>query len=73
MLLNEKQSVLEYANKNSKKYRSYRRFLRGITSMATKASNGICGILWNFTKLSDYDRLAKSETEQIDILIEDYI
>lgn len=72
--LRPKHNHFEYAEIQLKKFRSYRRFLSGITSKATKRV--YIEFMRNFMKfhnLSDYDKLAKYKTEKIDILIEDYI
>lgn len=58
----------------SKQYKSYKNFLRGITSQHTKSEYVNC--LRNFMlfhKLEDYDKLSKLSPSEIDNLITDYI
>ena len=64
----------EYPEEQSKKFRSYRRFLKGIDTEATRVA--YTKHLFNFMKfhnLTDYDKVASLDINQIDILVEDYI
>ena len=66
--------IQQYIQENSKKYRSYRRFLRGITSDSTKHLYAkFMKNFMEFHKQSDYDKLAKLTAKKIDELLEDHI
>jgi len=52
--------IKEHIESNSEKYRSYRRFLRGITSNATKECYAkFMKNFMEFSKLKNYDDTAK--------------
>jgi len=67
-------NITPYIKENSEKFRSYRRFLRGISSETTKityAKN--LKIFMEFNKLENYDDVSLSSTKTIDEHFEDYI
>lgn len=67
-------NIIPYIKENSEKFRSYKRFLRGISSELTKityAKN--LKIFMEFNKLENYDNVATSPTKIIDEYFEDYI
>lgn len=66
--------IQQYITENSKKYRSYRRFLRGITSDSTKHIYAkFMKNFMEFHKLDNYDKTATLTTKKIDNHLEDYI
>jgi len=66
--------IQQHIQENSEKYRSYRRFLRGISANSTKELYAkFMKNFMDFHKLNNYDDTAKLETKQIDEYIEDYI
>jgi len=66
--------IQEHIKLNSEKYRSYRRFLRGITSTATKETYAkFMKNFMEFSRIENYEIAAKLETSQIDDHMEDYI
>lgn len=66
--------IQQYITDNSAKYRSYRRFLRGISTNSTKELYAkFMRNFMDFHKLENYDDAAKLTTKQIDEYIEDYI
>ncbi len=67
-------NIIQYIKKNSEKFRSYRRFLRGISSENTKNSYAKnLKIFMEFNKLENYDDVAHLATKTIDECLEDYI
>jgi len=67
-------NIKEHIRKNSEKFRSYRRFLRGISSEATKETYAkFMKNFMEFCKLDDYDKAALLSVKEIDEHIEDYI
>jgi len=68
------QIIQEYIKENSEKYRSYRGFLRGISTNSTKELYAkFMKNFMEFHKLENYDDVAKFETKKIDELLEDHI
>jgi len=67
-------SVLEYTKESSKKYRSFRNFIRGISRESTKITyvKFMRGFMV-FHDLDNYDKLVKSDAKEIDVMFEDYI
>ncbi len=66
--------IKDHIKENSEKYRSYRRFLRGISSESTKETYAkFMKNFMEFCKLDDYDKTAQLKTEAIDEYLEDYI
>lgn len=67
-------SVLEYAQEESKKSRSFRNFVRGISRDTTKTAYvKFMKAFMDFHNVTDYDVMAKMETRKIDEMFEDYI
>lgn len=67
-------NIIQYIKDNSEKSRSYRRFLRGISSETTKNSYAKnLKIFMEFNKLENYDDVAQLPTKTIDEYLEDYI
>ncbi len=67
-------NIVQHIKENSEKFRSYRRFLRGISSETTKRSYAKnLKIFMEFNKLENYDEVALSPTKTIDEYFEDYI
>lgn len=67
-------NIKEHIKVNSEKYRSYRRFLRGISSESTKDLYAkFMKNFMEFSKLDDYGKAALLSVKEIDEHIEDYI
>lgn len=67
-------NITQHIKENSEKSRSYRRFLRGISSETTKNSYAKnLKIFMEFNKLENYDDVAQLATKTIDEYLEDYI
>jgi len=67
-------NIVQHIKENSEKFRSYRRFLRGISSETTKRSYAKnLKIFMEFNKLENYDDVAQFPTKTIDEYLEDYI
>ncbi len=66
--------IKEHIKDNSEKYRSYKRFLRGISSELTKECYAkFMKNFMEFSKLENYDDVAKLTVKEIDEYFEDYI
>jgi hypothetical protein len=66
--------TLQYSKETAKTSRSFRNFIRGISTDSTKTDyvkflNGFM----NFHNISEYDEMAHYSTEKIDALFEDFI
>ncbi len=66
--------IPEYIKENSEKFRSFRRFLRGINSIPTRDSyTKNLKIFMNLHKLENFDDVAAFTTKEIDEHLEDWI
>jgi len=67
-------TVLEYSKETSKRHRSFRNFIRGISRDSTKITYvKFLRAFMEFHNIKDYDKLAQMETQKIDEMFEDYI
>ena len=68
------QLVLDYSKEESKKHRSFRNFIRGISRESTKVTYvKFLRAFMEFHGIKDYDEMMHYSTQKIDELLEDYI
>lgn len=68
------QLVLDYSKEESKKHRSFRNFIRGISRESTKVTYvKFLRAFMEFHGIKDYDEMVHYSTQKIDELLEDYI
>ncbi|MDH5462761.1 MAG: hypothetical protein OEW49_00430 [Nitrosopumilus sp.] len=68
------QLVLDYSTDTSKRYRSFRNFIRGISRESTKVTYvKFLRAFMKFHKIEDYDEMTSFSAQKIDEMLEDYI
>ena len=68
------QVVLDYSKETSKKHRSFRNFIRGISRESTKITYvKFLRAFMEFHSIKNYDEMVHFNTKKIDELLEDYI
>ena len=66
--------TLQYSKDTSKTSRSFRNFIRGISTDSTKTAYvKFLGGFMNFHNILEYDEMVHYPTKKIDILFEDFI
>lgn len=68
------QTVLDYSKESSKKHRSFRNFIRGISKESTKITYvKFLRAFMEFHNIKNYDEMTQYNTKKIDEMLEDYI